>query len=399
MPLLVFWKSNPEIVSTMRLEQIVSNAGEGSLRDNTDCSRELRSYLAEITTDRLARYVDECLAASFSNSGSVLQDLVNELGRRLEYSVTNGRYQGTSNAIGFDGLWEGDDGHSLVVEVKTTDAYRVSLDKLAKYRTDLIRSEAISDTSSILIVVGRQDTGELEAQVRGSRHAWDVRLISTDALIKLVRLKENTDDPATADRIRSLLVPFEATKLDEIIEILFVTAKDVEQTTEAETVSSSIDETASADVRPHVSNIAELASKRDAILRALARREGTTLLKRSKATYWDAAHENRIVCTISKNYDAIERYWYAYHPQWDAFLGDAKTAFFVLGCSDLPIAFAIPLDVLRQHLEELNTTLRENGEMYWHVKILERTHGKYGLHLPRVSGELNLDNYAVRLDE
>jgi len=35
----------------------------------------------------------------------------------------------------------------------------------------------------VLIVVGRQDTGELEAQIRGSRHAWDIRLISAEALL------------------------------------------------------------------------------------------------------------------------------------------------------------------------------------------------------------------------
>lgn len=35
-----------------------------------------------------------------------MQDIVNELGRRLEYKAENGRYQGVRNSIGFDGLWE-----------------------------------------------------------------------------------------------------------------------------------------------------------------------------------------------------------------------------------------------------------------------------------------------------
>jgi hypothetical protein len=95
----------------------------------------------------------------------VLQDLVNELGRRLDYTVTNGRYQGTQNAIGFDGLWRSPEGHTIVVEVKTSDAYRISLDTLSGYRQRLISNGEITDESSILIVVGRQDTGELEAQV------------------------------------------------------------------------------------------------------------------------------------------------------------------------------------------------------------------------------------------
>jgi hypothetical protein len=54
-----------------------------------------------------------------------------------------------------------------VVEVKTTDAYRISLDRTADYREKLILSDYTDKTSSMLIVVGRDDTGELEAQVRG----------------------------------------------------------------------------------------------------------------------------------------------------------------------------------------------------------------------------------------
>jgi hypothetical protein len=92
----------------------------------------------------------------------------------------------------------------------------------------------LGSPSSILIIVGREDTGELEAQVRGSRHAWDIRLISADALIKLVELKEGADAPDTDRKIRSLLAPMEYTRLDEMIDVMFSTAKDVESAAEAE---------------------------------------------------------------------------------------------------------------------------------------------------------------------
>jgi hypothetical protein len=55
---------------------------------------------------------------------------MNELGRRLDYKVTNGRYQGTTNSIGFEWIWLSPEGQTLIVEVKTTDAYRISLDTL-----------------------------------------------------------------------------------------------------------------------------------------------------------------------------------------------------------------------------------------------------------------------------
>jgi hypothetical protein len=92
-------------VEQLTIEQVVSSAGDGVLKDDSPCSAELRKYLTEIPSSKIASYVEHCLTAGFGKSGMVLQDLVNELGRRLEYTVTNGRYQGTTNAIGFDGLW------------------------------------------------------------------------------------------------------------------------------------------------------------------------------------------------------------------------------------------------------------------------------------------------------
>ena len=40
----------------------------------------------------------------FEKSGETLQDIVNELGRRLDFEVENGFYQGRTNAVGNDGL-------------------------------------------------------------------------------------------------------------------------------------------------------------------------------------------------------------------------------------------------------------------------------------------------------
>ena len=60
-----------------------------------------------------------------------------------------------------------------------------------------------------------------------------MRLISADALIKLVQLKENAEGPETGSKIRSLLVPREFTRLDEMVDVMFTTAKDVERIVEA----------------------------------------------------------------------------------------------------------------------------------------------------------------------
>ena len=89
MPLITLWTSNPATVAELTIEQVVATAGNGVLKDNSACSAEFREYLAQIPSPEIATYIEHCLAAQFTKGGMVLQDLVNELGRRLDYQVTN----------------------------------------------------------------------------------------------------------------------------------------------------------------------------------------------------------------------------------------------------------------------------------------------------------------------
>ncbi len=406
MPLISLWKSAPDAVAQMTIQQIVGNAGDGRLLDNSVCSAELREYLRGIPSADLARYVEQCLATPFDKGGVVLQDLVNELGRRLEYDVEDGRYQGVVNAIGYDGLWRSAEKHAIVIEVKTTDAYRISLDTIARYRDRLVEQGRIGALSSVLIVVGRQDTGELEAQVRGSRHAWDVRLISADALMKLVQLKENTEGADTGRKIRDLLTPMEYTRLDRMIDVMFTAAKDVEEGAVAvQDEDEALNATASAPSAQAAGKGAWqftdsklLQAKRDAIVAAMAARTGAGYIKKSRALAWDASHTKRMACTVSKRYSKTPAtpYWYAYHPPWHAFLQEGAEAHLLLGCTDLSFAFAIPLAVLSPLLDALNTT-EKDGEHYWHVKLGQAAPDRYTLLLPKQSDALPIDEYRLPL--
>jgi hypothetical protein len=139
------------------------------------------------------------LVAEFEASGLRQSEFCRGRGLALStlqrFNVKDGRYRGTAGKVGFDGIWSTTEGDAILAEVKTTDVYRLSLETTASYRRDLIKQGAIpEESSSILYVVGRSSTGDLEAQVRGSRHAWDIRLISVDALFRLVKIKEELED-------------------------------------------------------------------------------------------------------------------------------------------------------------------------------------------------------------
>jgi hypothetical protein len=397
MPLISIFESAPESVAKFSIEQVVSTAGDGALKDDSTCSAEFREYLSKVGTGEIARYVDHCLSVAFPKNGMVLQDLVNELGRRLDYGVTNGRYQGVQGKIGFDGLWLSPEGHTLVVEVKTTDAYRLSLDTLAKYRSRLAEAGKLSAESSVLIVVGRQDTGELEAQIRGSRHAWDIRVISAEALIKLVLLKENTEAAETGLKMRSLLTPIEYTRLDRMVDVMFTTATDVEEpemeeqadqeaasattafhtTKTAPAIVTAADVVATSKGTWHFTDAQLLQAKREDVIAALGRREAASLVRKSRALYWNAQRDVRAACSMSKRYTGKNQapYWYAYHPQWDTFLGEGDRGFFVLGCMDRETAFAVPHAAMKPLLPALHTTTTKSGITYWHIHLIEHGAG------------------------
>lgn len=399
MPLITLFSSSPSAINELSIEQIVATAGDGNLKDESVCSQELRGYLAQVPSPKLVDYVDHCLSSTFTKGGMVLQDLINELGRRLDYAVINGRYQGTANRIGYDGIWKSPEGATLIVEVKTTDTYRISLETIIGYREKLIASGQVNTKPSVLIVVGREDTGELEAQVRGSRHAWDIRLISADALAKLVQLKENAEGPDTGRKIRSLLTPMEYTRLDEMVDVMFTTATDVEAAIVEDEDEGDLANDGKSKGVWQFTDSGILDRKRGEIIAALGRVIGANLIKKSRALFWDSDHEKRVACTISKRYTKRSSYpyWYAYHPQWDEFLRDGNLAFVVVGCVDLSFAFSIPWETFHPLLGALNTTTTEKGT-YWHLHLTEIEPGAYALILPKRGETLPLSEFRLSLE-
>lgn len=307
------------------------------------------------------------------------------------------------NSIGYDGIWVSPEGETIIAEVKTTDAYRISLETIAGYRGRLSEAGQIGARATILIVVGREDTGELEAQVRGSRHAWDMRLISVDSLVKLVQLKENAEGPETGRKIRSLLVPREYTRLDDMIDVMFTTAKDVET---AAVLSASEEEQPDEAAGPSVrekgrwefTDSRVLEDKRLEIVAALATREGTTLIKVSPALYRSPDHGRRAAFTLSKKYQRKNLlYWYAYHPRWDEFLGNRENSYLVLGCIDRSEAFAIPTNKLHPLLNDLYTNTNTEGVYYWHIQLTENNEGDTALILPKRNATFSLAEFTLKL--
>lgn len=373
MALIDLWRDSRSQLSTKHVKQIVGFAGDGKLVDGNPSSTEFRAFLTQLPSEILVRYASECLVDSFSDSGLVLQDTINEVGARLGFRVTPGRYRGVVGQLGFDGLWESADGHSIVVEVKTTDSFRIDLNIVANYRRGLIKNGTVSEEhSSILIIVGRDDTGDLEAQIRGSRHAWDVRLISTDALMSLLAVKEEVEDPQIQGRIHSVLRPREFTRLDEIVELLFSTAEDIKQ--EQVGADEVLDEHEEDEPDAHVT--ADRKPKfvpvafHDACMRRIEKVLHTSLLKRSRATFTAPDKDLRLICAISREHvrSGTHSYWFAFHPHQAEYLADGAESYVAFGCGSEHQLLLIRYTEFAPWLEGMNETTK-NNRTYKHVSI------------------------------
>ncbi len=387
MSLTDIWLKSRNQLEEKHIQQIISFSGDGQLKDGSKASDEFRSFLSNVPSIFLRRYADQCLQNSFNNSGLVLQDIINQVGRRLGFKVTDGRYRGTVGQIGYDGIWDFPLEHSVIVEVKTTDAYRIDLDTIAQYRRTLIDNGTISkENSSILIIVGRGDTGDLEAQIRGSRHAWDVRLISIDALMRLLALKEAVEDPKIINRIHAILIPREFTKLDEIIEVVFSTAEDVKQ-----------EEVEKVDVQDKLTTKTDTpVSFHEACIDRIQKHLKCSLVKRSRASFSSADGSLALICAISKTYDKDTRmvFWFAFHPHQREFLEHAKQGFVAFGCGSVETLLLIPAPEFLPWLDGMNITELENKKYYWHVHIFYEN-GKFSLYRKKGAKQFDLTKFLI----
>lgn len=363
--LLELWKEKKDFLIDKSLSQIINIAGEGELKDGNKSSIEVRELLNEIPSDKLKLFAYQCLNDSFKDSGFALQDVINQFGKRLGFGIEQGLYRGRRNEIGFDGIWRLKDKHSFIIEIKTTDAYRINLDTIAEYKDKLVETGRIEkNKSSILIIVGRQDTGDLEAQIRGSRHAWNIRVLSIEALLKLLDLRETVNDNNVLNQINEILKPVEYTRLDKLKDLLFLTSQDNQINTEEVTEEISVDKNDIVTERSLPVNY------HNECIQVISKTLNKTFIKQSKSTYLSSDNLTSLTCAISKSYlkKHTESFWYAFHPHQKEFLEEYKNGFVSFGCGDKDRIILFPLGEFLPLIANMNMTSKENRS-YWHVKI------------------------------
>jgi hypothetical protein len=382
MSLSSLWQKSPEQFRGKNIRAIVGWAGSGELLDDNEASKDFRKFLKTVPSDNVVRYCTELLQTTkFKEAPSALQDIINEVGRRSGFEVEHGLYRGKPTAIGFDGIWRTEDGHSIVLEVKTSDTYAFDLDVIAEYRRRLAADNEIKqEKSSILIVVGRAETGALETQIRGSPHAWDIRLISVAALLRLMEVKEKLEDPSVVRKIRDILTPKEFTRVDEIIDLVFSTAEEAKQEEEIESdvIALKLEKAKATPV--------DFRDKARLKIQADVR---FPLIKRSPAIYSSPDNESAICCLISKAYpEKLSVYfWFGFRRSQREGLHNYPSAQIAFCCGSEKTIALIPLKTFEEWLPKLHVT-DQGRSYYWHVHLAAQS-GK--ILLETKAGQKNVD--------
>ncbi len=209
---------------SIALDQTLALVGKLDDTAGEETPRErFRRFLGESVREigRIRDYVEECLRNSGDQYSRALQDLVNHIGRFLEFEVVFGRYHGIQGEIGFDGLWTSKKGFHLVIEVKTTEAYAIRTSTLMDYVNRLISEKKIPDWDHAigLYVVGRTEPGihQLENAIVAEKHTDQLRIISVESLLTLAEMMNDYD--VAHEDILAILRPSGPT-IDPVIDLM-----------------------------------------------------------------------------------------------------------------------------------------------------------------------------------
>jgi hypothetical protein len=198
-------------VVALALDQVLGLVGtlDDSPGENTARER-FRGFLRETVTSigTVRDYVELCAKNKGPQYDFALQDLINHAGTLIGFDVEFGRYKGVANDIGHDGLWRRDD-FSIVVEVKTTDAFTIRTDTLLGYVNRLISASKVSDWDHTmgLYVFARADAElkSLANSIIAEKRTHELRIATVDTIMSLAELVQ--DGHIAPDEALSLLKP------------------------------------------------------------------------------------------------------------------------------------------------------------------------------------------------
>ncbi len=372
-----------------RLEDMLMFCGDGSLKDGSKCSREFRAVLRTIGGAKLTGFLQSSFDQENDQRARVLFDVAHELGRRLGFQVTYGSYDGRGSSIG---AWRVDD---LRLDVNLVFPASASRGVAGVGSPE-------SAPNKVLVVV-LQDEPALAAQIRGSRYGWNTRLVSCQALARLAEKTEG--ESAGFVRVaRGFLAPVEYTQVDSLLDLFGQLSGSVGSKTKravkAPSVKASVEsakESRKAPVRK-ARKRSDLVAKRLPLINGLAASKGLKFEKkrRSGSSYGSTDGSVRACLGVSRHYGRSKPYYmFSLTRTQVDYMSGVPNGYYVMGCLDKDVAYAVPVDLIRKHLDD-HTKSVTNGLVTWQIKVIERD-GRVIWNIARTGVTYDLQEYGYPL--
>jgi hypothetical protein len=223
-----------------------------------------------------------------------------------------------------------------------------------------------------------------------------MRLISIDALLKLLDLRQRLDDPSVVKKVGEILVPHEFTRVDDIVELVFETAEDsipeqpMGRAVEADEVDVEEDDEDEA-TTPRLDIV---AVGREAAAR-IAAKLGLPLIQRSRGTFSSADDGVRLVCAYSRTYGTAPQggFWFGFHEYQKEYLEQSSRGYVAFACGAANTVLLIPIVEFSRWLPGMHETVSPSRR-YWHVRI-KRSDGRFIMHRRKGHERIDLSNYLV----
>lgn len=355
--------------------QIISFAGSGKLRHNSTV-KELRGYFACVPSPLLSRYLFETIREPFDSDAIVLSELVNEIGRRLGFQVTFFLKKRTTTQVNYIGLWKMNDNTSIITAIQRNNLPSINPVALLTFKKELEQQKVIDyRQSSILIITAPGDTTNLEQRLRRSNFATEFRLISMEALLKLMRLKEDLEDPLVLQQLLELLTPHDYLRVDGLIDLLLSVITDIpaENTPEIFMFDDGVDEEEKDETVKKKESKPKIPDElRNACVERLGEHLQQTFVKESRVIYTSPDRTKKIVCLIaslSVGSGRFPYFWFGIRPKQKEAIEKAEQGYLALVCGSEELILLIPYNVFSNWLEGMNISGFAEEINHWHVVI------------------------------
>lgn len=227
----------------LTIERIAGLAGEWT--DGSRASEQFRDIIQneQTTTDEIEAFLTEALENTGSHHNHAYQDIVNNIGERLGFTVEYGIYQGKSSEIGYDGRWistvEDTETH-LVVESKKSTAYKIDPSQAGDYMDEISDEEGI-DRQQVygLYVVGDDDLDTVAQTILGSPYRDRMRVISAQRLLDLLTIQEESG--LRHEQVVDVLLPINTADVGQLVGMIQDVIEFQEQETDGGTQTGNDD--------------------------------------------------------------------------------------------------------------------------------------------------------------